>query len=118
MGPCPRHGLLPESLLPDFHPAYCRIPGRRLTAGNLSSRLNDKVVTLATLQRIPQRGIKSLGIVLVNSPYCHERTAVSHTSMHADDTRTRARRIHEIVTNLVHIRAHTGRQLHLLCKSH
>jgi hypothetical protein len=117
-GAMPQHGLLPESLLPDFHPAYCRIPGRRLTAGNLSSRLNDVVVTLATLQRIPQRSIKSLCIVLMNSAYCDERTAVPNPGVLADDTRTLAGRTQKELANFVHIRAHTSRQLHLLCNSH
>jgi hypothetical protein len=114
----PQHGLLPESLLPDFHPAYCRIPGCRLTAGNLSSRLNDVVVTLTTLQRIPQRSIKSLCIVLMNSPDCDESPTVPNPGVLADDTRTLAGRIQKELANFVHIRAHTIGKLHLLRNSH
>jgi hypothetical protein len=114
----PQHGLLPESLLPDFHPAYCRIPGRRLTAGNLSSQLNDVVVTLATLRGIPQRGIKSLSIVLMNSPDCDESPTIPNPGVLADDTRTLAGRIQKELANFVHIRAHTIGQLDLLRNSH
>jgi hypothetical protein len=41
----PQHGLLPESLLPDFSPAYCRI-SPRLIAGFLPGLLPDSRLPL------------------------------------------------------------------------